>query len=158
MWISQKLPRGSSRREGDSGREKWAPDALMHTDAEYSTVFGMYNGDLALASSVAYHTVLALDQFHFHTSGAESMRFLLHLQEVIACALRCSSDALIWSAGGAGKWTRRSTFSQVVEAVVLGRATLAKIRQNLVWALAYNAIGIPIAGVHALSEPPTATS
>lgn len=34
----------------------------------------------------------------------------------------------------------------MVEAVVLGRATLAKIRQNLVWALGYNTIGIPIAG------------
>lgn len=29
---------------------------------------------------------------------------------------------------------------------MLGRATLAKIRQNLVWALAYNAVGIPVAG------------
>lgn len=34
---------------------------------------------------------------------------------------------------------------QVVEAVELGRATLSKIRQNLWWALAYNAIGIPLA-------------
>lgn len=36
---------------------------------------------------------------------------------------------------------------QVVEAVVLGRSTLMKIRQNLIWALGYNAIGIPIAGI-----------
>ena len=34
---------------------------------------------------------------------------------------------------------------QVVEAVDLGRATLGKIRQNLWWALAYNAVGIPLA-------------
>ena len=34
---------------------------------------------------------------------------------------------------------------QVVEAVVLGRATLSKIKQNLVWALLYNVIGIPLA-------------
>ncbi|EIE25451.1 heavy metal translocatin [Coccomyxa subellipsoidea C-169] len=34
---------------------------------------------------------------------------------------------------------------QVVEAIVLGRATLGKIRQNLAWALMYNIIGIPLA-------------
>lgn len=34
---------------------------------------------------------------------------------------------------------------QVVEAVVLGRATLGKIRQNLAWALLYNVVGIPLA-------------
>ncbi|CAL8460709.1 g240 [Coccomyxa elongata] len=34
---------------------------------------------------------------------------------------------------------------QVVEAIVLGRATLGKIRQNLAWALIYNVIGIPLA-------------
>ncbi|MBE7383452.1 MAG: copper-translocating P-type ATPase [Leptolyngbya sp. SIO1E4] len=33
----------------------------------------------------------------------------------------------------------------VVEALSLGRATVAKIRQNLVWAFAYNLIGIPAA-------------
>jgi Cu2+-exporting ATPase len=38
-----------------------------------------------------------------------------------------------------------SARSQVVEAVVLGRATLAKIRQNLAWALVYNLVGIPLA-------------
>ncbi|BDA41935.1 probable copper-transporting ATPase SynA [Coccomyxa sp. Obi] len=34
---------------------------------------------------------------------------------------------------------------QVVEAIVLGRATLGKIRQNLAWALIYNVVGIPLA-------------
>lgn len=34
---------------------------------------------------------------------------------------------------------------QVVEALQLSRATFAKIRQNLVWAFGYNAVGIPIA-------------
>jgi len=33
----------------------------------------------------------------------------------------------------------------VVDALRLSRATLAKIRQNLVWAFAYNAVGIPLA-------------
>lgn len=38
-----------------------------------------------------------------------------------------------------------SCMVQVVEAVVLGRATLHKIRQNLAWALMYNVVGIPLA-------------
>lgn len=33
----------------------------------------------------------------------------------------------------------------IVEALSLGRATVAKIRQNLTWAFAYNLIGIPLA-------------
>ncbi len=35
--------------------------------------------------------------------------------------------------------------SQVVDSIELGRAALSKIRQNLAWALAYNAVGIPLA-------------
>jgi P-type Cu+ transporter len=34
---------------------------------------------------------------------------------------------------------------QVTDALRLGRATLAKVRANLVWALAYNTLGIPLA-------------
>ena len=34
---------------------------------------------------------------------------------------------------------------QVGDCVALGRATLSKIRQNLVWALLYNVVGIPLA-------------
>lgn len=34
---------------------------------------------------------------------------------------------------------------QVEEALLLGRATLGKIRQNLTWAVAYNIIGVPVA-------------
>ena len=34
---------------------------------------------------------------------------------------------------------------QVPQALTLGKATLAKIRQNLFWAFAYNTLGIPIA-------------
>ena len=34
---------------------------------------------------------------------------------------------------------------QVVDAVSLSQATLAKIRQNLAWAFGYNLIGIPLA-------------
>ena len=39
---------------------------------------------------------------------------------------------------------------QVVEAVLLGRTALAKIRQNLGWALAYNLVGLPLAAGAAL--------
>ena len=35
--------------------------------------------------------------------------------------------------------------SQVVESIDLGRKTLGKIRQNLIWALMYNIVGIPLA-------------
>ncbi|KAL3844289.1 hypothetical protein ACJIZ3_001692 [Penstemon smallii] len=35
--------------------------------------------------------------------------------------------------------------SQVVEAIDLSRATMAKVRQNLTWAVAYNVIAIPMA-------------
>lgn len=34
---------------------------------------------------------------------------------------------------------------QVLDSLDLGRATLDKIKQNLVWALVYNVIGIPLA-------------
>ncbi|EPS60878.1 hypothetical protein M569_13922, partial [Genlisea aurea] len=35
--------------------------------------------------------------------------------------------------------------SQVVEAIEIGRETMAKVRQNLTWAIAYNAVAIPVA-------------
>jgi Cu+-exporting ATPase len=39
----------------------------------------------------------------------------------------------------------RSDVLDVVRAMRIGRATLAKVRQNLFWALFYNILGIPIA-------------
>jgi Cu+-exporting ATPase len=39
----------------------------------------------------------------------------------------------------------RDDLQDVVRAMQIGRATLAKIRQNLFWALFYNILGIPIA-------------
>ncbi len=39
----------------------------------------------------------------------------------------------------------RDDLLDVVRAIRIGRATLAKVRQNLFWALAYNVLGIPVA-------------
>ena len=39
----------------------------------------------------------------------------------------------------------RNRLSDLIAALDLGQATLRKIRQNLVWAMAYNLIGIPLA-------------
>eukprot|EP00884_Botryococcus_braunii_P021022 jgi/Botrbrau1/7603/Bobra.0159s0052.1 len=37
------------------------------------------------------------------------------------------------------------SLAQVVEVVTLGRDTLTKIRQNLLWAMMYNVVGVPVA-------------
>ena len=39
----------------------------------------------------------------------------------------------------------RNDLNAVVDAILLSRATLAKIRQNLFFAFAYNVLGIPLA-------------
>jgi Cu2+-exporting ATPase len=45
----------------------------------------------------------------------------------------------------AGIVLARGGVGQVVEALDLSRATLGKVRQNLAWALGYNALGLPVA-------------
>ncbi|MBK9114613.1 MAG: copper-translocating P-type ATPase [Betaproteobacteria bacterium] len=45
----------------------------------------------------------------------------------------------------------RSDLEAVVDAILLSRATLAKIRQNLFFAFAYNVLGIPLAAVGMLN-------
>ena len=39
----------------------------------------------------------------------------------------------------------RDDLMDVVRAIKIGRATLAKVKQNLFWALFYNILGIPVA-------------
>lgn len=45
-----------------------------------------------------------------------------------------------------------NSLSQVVEAIDLSRATIQKVKQNLGWALAYNAVAIPLAAGALLPE------
>jgi len=52
----------------------------------------------------------------------------------------------------AGVILLNDTLSQVADATQLGKNALGKIRQNLAWALAYNAVGIPLAAGVLLPE------
>ena len=60
------------------------------------------------------------------------------------------SSGLDAAAGAASVVLMGDRLHQVVDAVDLGRATLAKIKQNLGWALLYNAVAIPVAAGAAL--------
>ncbi len=61
---------------------------------------------------------------------------------VVGIALGSATDAALETAGVV---LTRDRLLDVAAAIVLGRATFRKIRQNLLWAIAYNAIGIPLA-------------
>ncbi|RWW56202.1 hypothetical protein BHE74_00037100 [Ensete ventricosum] len=40
---------------------------------------------------------------------------------------------------------QKLVYSQIVDAISLAQATMAKVHQNLAWAVAYNVVAIPIA-------------
>lgn len=60
----------------------------------------------------------------------------------VGVAMRGGLDA---AGEAAGVVLMGDRLGQVVEAIDLSRAAAATIRQNLAWALAYNAVGIPLA-------------
>ncbi|TAD78713.1 MAG: copper-translocating P-type ATPase [Oscillatoriales cyanobacterium] len=60
----------------------------------------------------------------------------------VGIALGSATDAALETAGVV---LTRDRLLDVATAIHLGRATFRKIRQNLLWAIAYNAIGIPLA-------------
>jgi Cu+-exporting ATPase len=51
----------------------------------------------------------------------------------------------------AGSTLMRGDPSLIAEAIDISRRTYSKIRQNLFWAFAYNAVGIPLAAFGLLS-------
>lgn len=63
-------------------------------------------------------------------------------QADLGISLQSATDAAIETAQIV---LMRDRLTDVVAAIRLSRATLAKIRQNLFWAMAYNVLGIPIA-------------
>ena len=56
------------------------------------------------------------------------------------------------AASGVVLVSEKNEIAASADAVKLGRAALSKIRQNLGWALAYNAVGIPLAAGAFLPE------
>ena len=60
----------------------------------------------------------------------------------VGIALGSATDAALETAGVI---LTRDRLLDLPSAIMLGRATFRKIRQNLLWAIAYNAIGIPLA-------------
>ena len=62
----------------------------------------------------------------------------------VSLAMGAGSDAAI---AAADVTLMRSDLHSVADAILLSRATLRKIRQNLFWAFVYNVLGIPLAAL-----------
>jgi Cu+-exporting ATPase len=66
----------------------------------------------------------------------------------VGLAMSTGTDVAMHSAG---MTLMRGDPALVAEAYELSHAIVAKLRQNLFWAFAYNVVGIPLAGMGALS-------
>ncbi|MDT9000756.1 heavy metal translocating P-type ATPase [Paucibacter sp. APW11] len=126
----------------------------------------MLSGDNA-GSAAAVAAELGLDEFHAEVLPEDKAALLAGLKQGSPQGLRrvamvgdgindapalAAADVGIAMASGtdvamaaAGITLMRSDPLMVAEAIALSRRTVAKIRQNLFWAFAYNAIGIPLA-------------
>ena len=122
----------------------------------------MISGDNAeVAEAVA--TRLGIDEFHAQLTPADKIALVTQYQEAgqftamvgdginDAPALAAADIGIaIGSGTDAAKETgevvlTRDDLYDIVRALVLGRLTLNKVKQNLFWAFFYNVLGIPIA-------------
>ncbi|KAK3237779.1 copper-transporting ATPase, partial [Cymbomonas tetramitiformis] len=119
-------------------------------------------------AAVAVELGLPLDKVHGGVRPADKAAFVVALQRegrqvamvgdgVNDTAALAEATLGIAMGGGVGAATEvasvvllRDDISQVAAALQLSKATFQKIQQNLVWAFAYNIVGIPVAAGAAL--------
>ncbi|GBG61359.1 hypothetical protein CBR_g20392 [Chara braunii] len=124
----------------------------------------MLSGDRrSAAEAVASNVGIDLDQVYAGVKPHEKAAFISNLKKVgrkvamvgdgvnDAAALACSDVgiAMVSGVGAASEVAKivlmGNKLTQVLDALVLSKLTFNKIQQNLVWAFAYNIVGIPVA-------------
>ncbi|CAM6091053.1 unnamed protein product [Calypogeia fissa] len=126
----------------------------------------VFSGDkFASVARVADEVGIRADAVHADLRPQEKSRLVLSLQEQGYCvamvgdgvndapALACADVGMALkvqanidaASDAASVILLRNRLSQVVEAIELSRATLAKVHQNLAWALVYNVVSLPLA-------------